>query len=664
MECNGFPPRWKSWQGMKRMMAMAKAATLTALALVAAAFAQAFTPPETVRGSEWAASNLVVADGPRAGQKWSSDLTPQLVDILDCLTSDAGHTQVVFRKSAQVGSTGIGIAWLGVIVDKTPAKAMVIFPTLNAVQDFNREKLTPTIEATDVLARKIRMQTSRSARGSTAMSKAFAGGSITLTGANSTVDLRSKTVRYQFRDEIDDWPFDLDGQGDPAAMADARLMAFHATGDFMVFKTSTPTIKGRSRIDEAFEAGDQRFWMVSCPHCGHEQRLVFGGKNVKHGLKFNQVAPFNAHYVCAGSGCIIEHHEKPDMIRSGQWKAHNSDGAYPSFHLDALSSLLTTWDLAAAAFVAAKEDPLKLKAFVNLWLGESWEERGDAPEWQRLMERREDYKRATIPAGGLLHTLAMDVQKDGIFFERLAWGRDGQSWPVDIGFLEGATDDISNPVWGSAAEVIARRCPDQLGNDWPLDLAGVDAGYNSKVVYEFCRGRPNVMALKGQPGWYHPAVGTPTKVAVTSGGKRSRKLLLWPIGTWPLKSLFYAYLRKAGVHSGEVDNPPGYCHFARWLDEPYFRQLVSEYIHEKTERGVPVRQWRARGDNHFHDCRIYNLALFDRLGGFKLSVGEWDEIEKQRAVLSDAGQPELFAPGPSVSDPAPQPRRRAKFRKI
>lgn len=628
--------------------------------IIASALAEAIRPPARLHLSDWCARHLVVADGPLVGSRWDPSLTPQLVDIIDCLSLDHPATTVVLRKSAQIGATQIGIGWMLAMTELAPTKAMVIFPTLTAVQDYNREKLQPTIDASPRVRRLVYGAKSRSASGSTSMVKRFPGGSIVLTGANSSVDLRSKTVQLQHRDEIDDWPQDLEGQGDPEEMADARLIAFHALGRYKVFKTSTPTIKGISRIDTAFEAGDQRYWMVECPHCGHEQRLEFGAGK-EHGLRFEKEPPYNAHYVCAGNGCVIEHHAKAEMIRRGRWVATNPDGLYPSFHLDALSSLLTTWDKVAEAFLKSRDNPQKLKGFVNLWLGESWEERGEAPEWELLMLRREDWPRDSRPADALLITMAVDVQQDGLFFEVTGWGADKQSWVLDAGFLPGQTADPAAEVWAALSRQAEKRYADPWGRSWAIDRIGVDAGYNTEAVFAWVRRHPNAMALKGVAGWFRPALGTPAKMQVTRSGKRRRGKMVWPVGTWQLKAELYALLRKTGRMAGAEADPPGYCHFPQWLDERYFRQLTAEHLREREHRVRLIKEWVATGDNHYHDCRIYNMALFDYLGGNRMDEDAWAHIRAERGLPPDddllaQAQPEQRARRAATERPV-APRR-------
>jgi phage terminase large subunit GpA-like protein len=621
------------------------------LAMIAGALALGLAPDPVIEPAAWAQDHLIVADGPQAGRRWDSSLTPYAVEILNGLAAENPVNRVSVRKSAQTGLTEVGIAWVGSIIDKTPAKAMVVFPTIATAQDFNREKLTPTIEATDCLRRKVRQHRSRSAQSSTALNKRFPGGTVTLTGANSGADLRSKTVKYLFCDEIDEWPLDLDGQGDPMEMANARQTAFHATGEYKKFEASTPTIKGASRIDVAFEEGDQRYWHVPCPHCGDYQRLVFGGDDT--GLKFNRQWPYQAHYVCRHCGGIIEAYHKREMVQAGRWVAENpGPGRHPSYHIDALVSLLTTWDKIVEAFLKAKDDRHKLKAFVNLWLGEAWEERGDAPEWKTLLLRREPYPARVIQVGGLLFTAAVDVQADGLFYEVVAWGVGKESWSIDAGFLPGDTADPDGSVWKALTEVYGRTYVDSYGNVWPVDLMGVDSGFNTGAVYAWVRGKPKAMALKGVPGWFVPPLGTPGKVDVTFGGKKVRRgLLLWPVGTWPLKAELYANLRKEGRRDGQEADPAGYCHFADFHDDGYFKQLTAEFLKEREARGRMVKEWVATGPNHFHDCRIYNMALAEHLGASRMTADDWAALARQRGVPPPGAQGDLLA---AMNGTAPQ----------
>ncbi len=640
-------------------------AKTSALALVAMSLAMGIAPDTVVQPSAWAATNLVVADGPRAGEKWDASLTPQLVEILDCLAPDHPCNRVSVRKSHQVGYTGIGIAWVGNIIANTPGKALVVFPTVDGAREFNAEKLHPSLEESPALKRRVLETRSRSARASTSLKKRFPGGSVTLTGANSTADLRSKTVRYVLADEIDEWPLDLNGQGDPMEMVDGRQTAFHATGQYKKLEGSTPTIKGASRIDAGFEDGDQRYWQVPCPHCGEHQKLVF--KN----LHFAKEYPFNAHYVCAHCGCVIEHHQKEAMVLAGKWVAENpGPGRHPSYHLDTLTSLLTTWDKLAEKWVAAQGKPEKLKAFVNLWLGESWEERGEAPEWQRLFATREDYDARRFPPGAVVYTCGCDVQANGIYYEVVGWGKDKQSWSVDVGFLPGDTADPDSDAWALLDRVYERRYPNAHGGSFPVDVLLIDSGYNTNQVYLWVRKRHRAYAIKGEDGWAKASISkSPTAVDINWKGKKVRRgAALWHVGTWPLKAEFYAQLRKEGRREGQEQDPPGFCHFSEGVhDESYFKQVTAEYLKDTPWRGRTIKAWYASGPNHFLDCRVYNMAAAALKGVGIMTDAEWASWEAARLRPPKPEQGSLLA---MMDDPAsladdesdmePQPQRKAR----
>lgn len=634
----------------------------SALAVIAGAMALAVAPPPPLAPSAWAESNLVVPDGPRSGEYWERSLGLHCVEIVDALGPDEADNEMAVMKSAQTGFTTVLIIAAGHAIDRDPCRMMIVQPTSGALSDFNKEKLQPTIDESPVLARKVRAASSRSSDGSTATSKQFAGGSLTLAIASSAADLRSKTIKKAFLDEIDEYPDDLDGQGDPIEMVEARQISFLTTGDWKRLKISTPTIKGGSKIETAYLAGDQRRWHVACPGCS--DRFVFEFDR-KH-FRFNDEAPYNAHYVTPCCGTIIEGHEKNAVYRTGRYIATAPrPGAGRSYHFCAMSSPLVPWDEVARKFVEANGDPLKLKAFYNLWLGLPYEVRGDAPDHVRLMERREaDLMRGHIPPMGLILVGSADVQMRGIYYEVAAYGPFRQKWIVDAGILEGDTNDPHSGAFLKLDEVYARSWPDAFGGARKVDAFGVDSGFRSHVVYTWVRGRTGAFALKGLDGWSRPALGTGTAVDIDFNGKRIRNgVHVWGVGTWPLKGAHYDDLRKDGVRSGQAVDPIGYVHFGGWMDDVYFRQITSEYLASENFRGRIRRIWKPRKgeENHFLDCTIYNNALADYLGLSRMTAEEWTALAGERCAPEIVRRPDLFSAVPlAVQKPAASEAEKSK----
>jgi phage terminase large subunit GpA-like protein len=633
------------------------------------AVADVLMPADDLTPAQWAEAHLIVPDGPFAGQKFSLGLTEYLREPLDMMSPDSPVNEIAIMKSAQTGFTTLLIAVIGYIIDRVACHALLVQPTQDAMRDFNRLKLDPAIKASPVLRRKVAVQTSRSSEGSTMSNKSFPGGSVALAIASSAADLRSKTVRVLLRDEIDQYADDLDGQGSPLEISDGRLMAFLNSGEWKKVDVSTPTIKGASKIEKRYLAGDQRRWRVPCPGCSEEFSFDISG------LTYSQTFPHNAHYVAPCCGTVIENHEKRGLLRGGKWVATSPrPGAFPSYHLNALESPFVNFDAIAAERVAVGDDPARLRPFTNLWLGLPHEIQGDSPDAEMLMGRREEgLKQGHIPARGLVLLASADVQGTGIWYEVIARAPNRETWVVDAGFLPGSTEAPDADAFEQLKEMVLDRAwPDAFGGTRKLDALAVDSGYRSHVVYSWVRANQRahpttrgdvVLAVKGGDGWDRPSIGLPSVVDVNFGGRRVRGgAAVRTVGTFSLKSTFYEDLWK--TQEGKPVAPPGACHFPDFLDDVYFRQLTSEYtVTEIARNGRPRRVWRLRHgrDNHLLDCRVYNMALAEYLGLQKLSPDEWADLAQERGAPAGNGDgarvsvapPAEAIPEPPVSVGAP-----------
>jgi len=130
------------------------------------------------------------------------------------------------------------------------------------------------------------------------------------------------------------------------------------------------------------------------------------------------------------------------MLAEGEWRAAEpGPGKAAGFHLSSLYSPVGwfSWADAAALFEEAQKKPELLQVFINTVLGETWALQGDAPEWQRLYDRREDCRIGTVPKGVQFLTAGVDIQKDRIEIDVVGWGRGKESWSADYLVLEGQT---------------------------------------------------------------------------------------------------------------------------------------------------------------------------------------------------------------------------------
>ena len=167
----------------------------------------------------------------------------------------------------------------------------------------------------------------------------------------------------------------------------------------------------------------------------------------------------------------------------------------------------------------AKKTPDLMKGFVNTVLGLPFEEEAEAPDWQRLYERRESYRIGIVPERGLFLTAGVDVHKDRIEVEVVAWGRNKESWSVDYLVIEG--DSARPEVWQKLDAVLARDWPHASGQTLPIRVMCVDAGYATQDVYGWVRQHP-------QAGWgpAGAAARQPRTAVAVKGRDQDTALLL------------------------------------------------------------------------------------------------------------------------------------------
>lgn len=143
-------------------------------------------------------------------------------------------------SAAQVGKTdAMVLNPIGYYVHYDPSPIMVIQPTIDMAEKFSKEKLSPMLRDTPVLADRINEKSRNS--GNTIMQKIFPGGFITIAGANSPTGLRSHTIRILLADEIDAYPASAGKEGDPLLLASKRQTTFWNKKQVDI---STPTVKG------------------------------------------------------------------------------------------------------------------------------------------------------------------------------------------------------------------------------------------------------------------------------------------------------------------------------------------------------------------------------------------------------------------------------------
>ncbi len=573
-----------------------------------AGFLDGLRPEEPLTVSEWSdryrklSSKASAEPGP-----WRTSRTPYLREPMDCLSSNNPIQRVVMMFAAQTGKTEAGSNWLGYVIDHAPGPMLCVQPTVEMAKRLSKQRLESMITDTPCLAAKIAPARARDS-GNTMFSKEFPSGIMLLTGANSATGLRSAPCRYLFADEVDAFPSDVDGEGDPVALAERRTTTFARR---KILLTSTPTVKDFSRIEAEYLRSDQRRFYVPCPSCGGMQWLQWPR------LKWDAKRPGDVRYQCEHCGERFEENHKPAMLAAGEWRATApSDGRTAGFQLSGLYSPLgwCSWEQLVDDFLRAKSDAPALKAFVNTRLAETWEEDyAAAVSADGLMTKRLAYESGTCPDGVVLLTCGVDVQDNRLAVSVWGWGEGETGWLIWHQELMG--DPTQVEVWGQLDQVLVTEWATAAGNALKVSQVAVDSGgHCTHEVYRYVRDRvrQNVVAIKGSSRRNSPAVGKGSKVDVSWQGRvLKRGVTLYQLGTDTIKTTLFGRLRHN--EAGGV----GTLHFGMAADEEYFRQLTSERQALRYHRGFPIREWvKKAGDrNEALDCVVYAYAamlLFSR----------------------------------------------------
>lgn len=515
---------------------------------------------------------------------------------------------------------------VGYFAHVDPSPMIVMQPTVKLAEAWSKDRLDKMIRDTPELSELFSPRKSRDAS-NTILHKEFSGGHVTVVGANAPSDLAMRPIRVVLCDEVDKYPASAGAEGDPIKLVAERTATFWNS---LKVHVCSPTVEGRSRIQQEYEQSDMRVFKVPCLHCGAIEELEW--KNVK----WPENEPEKALYHCGPCGKPWEEHERLKAISEGFFEATAPFNGHAGFKVNKLAS---PWEPVAKLvrkFLDAKENPQTLKVFINTQLAETWKERGDAPEWERLYDRREEYKIGTVPEGVLFLTAGVDVQADRLECEVWGWGEDKQSWSIEVRVFEGDTARSDSKAWKELDAYMSETFEDARGNRFPISVMAVDSGYNTQTVYNWCRKYPfsRVIAVKGRDTQQVILTGG-TVVDVRYGGQnRARGFRVFPIGVSVLKSELYGWLKLPSPIENETF-PSGFVHFPEYGSD-YFKQLTAEQLVTKKVRGYPKLYWeKIRERNEALDRRIYARAAASYFGLDRFKPHHWlrmkNEIEKKGA---------------------------------
>jgi phage terminase large subunit GpA-like protein len=572
----------------------------------------------------------------------------------------------VAQKPAQIGWTQNVICnALGHNVHVERSTCIVMFPKDGSARNFDLEKFGPMVDATPALSPILPVKSR--AKGQKTLFKSFPGGFIKFVGSNSISDVKSTSAKRLFIEEPDDCNLNLRGQGDAIKLLEERGKTFR---DVKMLIGGTPSIKGVSSIEDEMLASDQNRWMVPCPDCGEFQALEWeqvrwqDGAEVEHPI-YGRAKTETAMYVCAACGSCWDDAQKNQAVQRGRAEPQAPFRGVLGLYIN---ELYASWNesrlqVLAERYLTAKYEEAQgnLEALIVFWnacLGRSWEHKNALAVESVLALRGLDYAVNTVPAGGLVLTMGVDVQHNRLAVILRAWGRGEESWLVLFDEIEGNAVDKNDSVWTKLDELVFATYPHAWGVALKVRAISIDAGDGTAAdaVYHWVRTRKGrgaeVMAIKGSGAADSEIFRRPTaSIDSTARNTKAAKhgLRTFMVGVNRAKDLL---LGDKGPGRLALDGDgPGRIHWYKDVRADYLEQFAAEVkVPVRGARGKRIWQTKKGVRNEVLDAEIYALHAARALKVHLAREAQWAALEaalRQQELLA------VVPPAPVVIDPEP-----------
>ena len=572
--------------------------------------AEQLRPPPDMLPSDWSEKNVRIPEGNAVPGMLRLANAPYQREPMDQLVNPDCY-RVTLMWGAQVGKTLLALCVQAYSIAMAPCSQMMMQPSQDDLKTWLESKFNPLVD--DCKAVRDLMAKPRGRQGvNNQKMKSYPGGFMMFAWSGSPKTMRGRSAPKIVCDEVDG--YERTAEGHPVGLLWQRSATF---GDQrFLLEISTPTIKGESYIEKAYDMGDQRHFHVECPHCHVFDKLEWenvawegrGENDEETAANLAAQRPDTARYFCPHCGCQWDDGQRVAAIRGGKWVAEKPFDGHASYHLNELYSTFRK----VPAIVRDYLDKLAtddLQTFTNVSLARTWEEKGEKADPDGLMATAIQYA-AEVPAGGLYITAGIDMQMDRLECEVVAWGDGERSWSLGYHVLWG---DPEHPdVWEQLDDLLASTYQHESGAILPVMAACLDTGGTNgmtQAAYDYAKGKTGrrLFAIKGVPGWGRPIVEKPQR---KQSGKDARKVDLFLVGTDEAKLVVMRRLARTVAHDPEKPDQGGHCYFPTDRDAEWYKQITSEKLTTRYVKGQPVREWKKpdKARNEALDCRVYALS--------------------------------------------------------
>jgi phage terminase large subunit GpA-like protein len=622
----------------------------------------------SLKPSEWAEQNIIMPKpfpGPLRYEK-----TPYTREIIDRFAPDDPARDIALMGSAQFGKTAsIIIPVIGYIIANDPGNIIMTVGHEDLIAEA-MDKIDAMLDSTGLrkLIKPSAQRVKAQKTGDTNTIKQFPNGYLKLSSASNPKIWRQTDYKFGLIDDYEAVKGLTKIAGNQRDLIEKRFTAYAKTSKRLY--VSSPELKQNSNILEVYLMGDQRKFVVPCPCCSVYIELkwsVEGPSGIVGGITWKvndkgELLPETVGYTCQECGGFFTDQNKSDFVNRGYWQptAKPFRPDFFSYHMSSLYSPhgMSDWTYYVYKWLEAhpeggSRNESKYQTFLNVNLGEPYEQQGASPAANELQKNIRNYEIGMVPeklsqrdGNGriVLLTCACDlngVEDDArLDYEIVGWSENGASYSImhgSIGTFVPRENTMKikedrerwtylhgkpNSVWPKLRDILGAKIQTDTGRNMKIFVVGVDCGHYTNHAYHFID-KPNVpgMLVLGIKG---DKEGKYTKFGVDMPHFRParERTGLYLVEVNQVKDDMSACIKLSWDQHNDRSQPPGFMNYPTptgglYLFNNYFSHYEAEHriIESKEGEGIAARWVKKTSahQNHFFDVRVYNMAVRDIL---------------------------------------------------
>jgi len=613
----------------------------------------------TLKPSEWYEANMTMPRGSAFPGPFKFNLTPYWREPLDCAAKDHPAKEISIMKGAQLGGTAAVLnPIVGYIISQNPGN-MMFLTGHSDLSDAAIVKIDQMIDNCGLrkLIKPNVLRAKNSRTGDTNKSKEFSGGDLKAGSVTNHNLLRQHDVMIMIVDDYDAAPAFSKAAGATRELVQKRTSAF--AHKKKIYWVSSPQVKGTSNIEEVFMLGDQRYYNVPCPCCGAAIILKWTisiDEKENAGIFWQTdnsgiLDPKSVGYICQECSGFFTDSNKYEMNLAGFWKptAVPKELNHWSYQLSSLYAPpgMDDWAFYVGQYMAAnpqdaKRNEKKHQTFLNVVMGQTYEQQGEEIQATELQKNIRDYEIDTIPeklsiadGNGKIVTITCACDLNGkledarLDYEIVGWSESGASYRVTHGSIgtfipneSGKLNKVvrehwtyennkSNSVWPEFDKILGKIYETDTARKMKIFVTGMDTGYCELQAFTYIdTSNFYILGLKGdkEDAYINYMIDVPNfKI-----GQSRANLYMLKVGN--IKDDLAALINLKWNKDNDQVQPAGFMNFpipsgGKFLFENYFSHFQAE-SRLLDEKGNFI--WKKKtsiAQNHLFDCAVYNLAL-------------------------------------------------------